>query len=370
MRNIWKAWLLLALPLVLLMAPPVLADDGSSNIVLGQDFVLEAGERLSEDLVILGGRARLEKGSLVDGNVTVIGGDVYLNGVVRGDAVILGGTGSLDADAVIDGDLVALGQVRRHPESRVCGNVIEGAGKGEPFRYLPKLFNGRPGLPTAAPTATEAEHPSVTWLVGLLRRLTVASLMLLVGAILITALPINMERMGRVMVGSWGLCLGVGTLTIVLAVVLLPLLVIICVGIPVAIVLLLALVLASVTGWASAGCVLGHKLFDVLHVEKQTDLVKTVTGTSVILLLSMVSGLGPLIAFLVTAWGVGAVVLTRFGRMSYPQPDPFAKTGPAGATAPSTIEGAPASPATPARPSDTKPLDPSTILGGDPKVGS
>jgi len=124
--------------------------------------------------------------------------------------------------------------------------------------------------------------------------------------------------MTDVMSGSALLSLGVGLLTILLSMVLLPLLVLICIGIPVAIVLALALMIAGLVGWVAAGKVIGQKVLQVLHAGGQTPLVEVLVGVFLISVLAQVECAGPILSIALLGWGLGAVVLTRFGTVAYP----------------------------------------------------
>jgi len=310
--------LLLAILLFVLTPVCVCADGGGTAAVFGQDFFLEEGERLDDDLVVIAGRAHLQQDSILDGDVVIVGGEVEIEGTVTGDVAVLGGSLELGASSVIEGDVVAFGRIRRHPEAEIHGNMIEGEKIGTSFKYLPTIINGASGTVQHPLPPTASRTDGLGWGIRLLRALGTIVALLIVAALAVVLLPDTVDRMTDVMSGSALLSLGVGLLTILLSMVLLPLLVLICIGIPVAIVLALALMIAGLVGWVAAGKVIGQKVLQVLHAGGQTPLVEVLVGVFLISVLAQVECAGPILSIALLGWGLGAVVLTRFGTVAYP----------------------------------------------------
>ncbi|NLG26610.1 MAG: hypothetical protein GX557_01780 [Chloroflexi bacterium] len=354
-HNRWLLSLVLALTVLLVGAWPVAAQGGSSNAVFNQDYVLAEGQTLNQDLLVVGGSVRLERNSVVRGNVAVTGGNAQLDGLVEGDVVVLGGDTELGPEALIRGDVVAFGQLRRSDTAQVLGSTVEGLAASQGFKYLPRLLQALPGV-----RSSEGEIEPVDMIDPGTRSLGSAGsvLLMLVAAVLAAALlPVNLVRTARTMRHSALLSIGVGLLTVLLAALLSVLLVVICIGIPVAIVLLLALALAYLFGWVSASWIVGHKLLAQLKI-KATLMGETVAGTAVIGLVGLIPCLGWLMSLVVSCWGIGAVVLTRFGAAEYPATLGSGVT-PAGSAVAGQPVVPPLAPLPPEEPKrETKPLDP------------
>lgn len=312
---------LLAALMLLLVAQPVLAQ-GSGHTVFGQEYTLPAGERLDGDLVVLGGVARLEAESVVEGNVTVMGGETVIEGVVRGDVVAVGGTLELGSGAVIDGDLVAFGNIRRHPSSSVRGDIVTGPDAARRFGGLAGMLDERATpQPRSAPDGRRAQEWS--WLGSLARQVLALATALAVAALAVMVLPGHLERITAAMTTAWLQSLGVGALTGAAALVLAPVLAITCIGLPAAFVLITALALSVLLGWTGAGQLVGARLARAANLRISAPLGETLLGVGVISLIAMAPCLGLLAALPVAAWGLGAVVLTRFGTRTYvPAPLP------------------------------------------------
>lgn len=309
-----------------LAAMPVVADGRGTKTILGQDFVLEPGDRLEDDLVIVRGHVRLRRGSVAEGDVLVMGGDLAVEGCVEGDVVVLGGSAQLASSAVIEGDLVVFGAVRKRPGAAVRGNTIEGLEATVRTGSLPGLFFDWPGFLMKSPFPLRPYlrvwpgTGTVSSLMGMVRSVAGVLIMLLVVAAIAAALPSNLHRLIDVMGINWLLSLVMGLLTILLAVILIPILAITCIGIPVAIVLLIALLLCIAMGWIAAAAAVGNRLRAWFNLRGLSPLLEALLGALCITLLARVPGAGPVSAVLLASWGVGAVVVTRFGHVPYPPP--------------------------------------------------
>lgn len=354
MRKSWIVTVALAVLVLLLGAGPVLAQTGNSNAIINQDYVLAEGQTLNQDLLLLGGSLRLERDSHVLGNVVVAGGEAWIDGRVDGDVVVLGGGTELASNAVVNGDLVVFGQLRRSEQAQVLGNTVEGLAASQGFKYLPRMLENLPGIGRLEEPADIIDRGSDGG--GFAGSLGGALLMVLLAVLVVALMPKPLERVTRTLRGSALLSIGVGLLTWVLGVMLIVLLTVICIGIPVALVLGLAIVLAQVLGWIAAGQVVGQRLLELLKV-KATLMGETVAGTFLLGLLSSIPCVGWLLGLAVSSWGVGAVVLTRFGALEYPGTG--ATTGARAADATVTVPLMPLPPQPPMGDAhETKPLDP------------
>jgi hypothetical protein len=306
---------LLAALASLLLAQPVLAD-GRGHTVFGQEYTLAEGERLSGDLVMLGGSARLLPDSVVDGNVTVIGGEVIIEGHVRGDVAAVGGTLELGAGAEVEGDMVSFGNVRRHPEAIVRGELVTGPDAAQRFDALARMFDGRVA-PPPRPTVPDRPADDLSWLGALARQVLTLGTALAAAALIAALFPAHLARVSQAMTSAWLQSAGVGVLTAVVAVVLAPVLAITCIGLPVSFVILISLAAAVLLGWAGAGQRVGARMARVANLRLTSMLAQTILGVALITLVAMLPCLGLLVGLAVAVWGLGAVALTRFGTRDY-----------------------------------------------------
>jgi hypothetical protein len=309
-------WLLFLCLLVWGVAMPVAADGSGTLSVVGRSHTLADGDTWNGDMAVIGGTAELERGSTLHGSISAVGGTVRIDGTVNGEVVGMGATIDLGEHALIQGDLVVLGTLRRHPDARVAGQVLQGADASQHLQALPGILGSGLGQLGAASTESPLSPSGPArragrWFGWILTLLVTAALAELV-------LPQNLERASSALIGSWVESLAAGLLTLFASALVIPLLVIICLGIPVAIILGIALVLAILLGWVAAGKVLGSRLLLALRIEVSTPMIDTLVGVALLSLVAAIPCLGSLLSLGISAWGVGAVALTRFGSRGYP----------------------------------------------------
>ncbi|MDI7277388.1 MAG: polymer-forming cytoskeletal protein [Anaerolineae bacterium] len=346
----WRV-LVLALVLLLVLTQPALAQGGEGGrVIFGQDFTLRGGDVLRGDLVVFGGDILLEPGSRVDGDVLALGGSVRAGGEIEGDVFALGGDMYLSASARVAGDVLTSGRLSQEPGAVVRGRVMEGR------RQSPELWSGRWWSPRFGSWPWWGFGPwwdvrsAVDWLARTLLALFCALGMAALGAVVVLLAPGPTRIAAEAFVAHPGESLGVGLLTLLAAVLVLPVLVLICIGIPVALVATLALVIGGVYGWIVAGLALGERLLGALR-QPRSPVVAVALGLLILAALLSIFCLGALVFVFVGAWGLGAVVLTRFGTMPYRQ-------GPAAPRAPAPPAIPPAPPQSPAEPPPGEPPAP------------
>jgi hypothetical protein len=305
---------LCALLLTLGLAPMTAMAQGAQGVVIREQRVLQDGERIHEDLVILGGTLRVGEGSQVLGDIVVIGGEADIAGLIQGDIVGFGGMVQLGPTAEITGDVLVLGTLRRHSDAQVHGHVIEGLAATARLegvrRHWPSRSTALQPRVTAFP---EVSLRAPRGVLPALRTLMVMLGLVLIAALVASVLPRNLARTSEAMLRAAPLSLGVGLLTLLLTAFLVPLLVIICIGIPVALALLLALVAAAALAWVAAGRLVGQALLRLFRAERDMIVLETVVGTLLITLIAQIPCIGFLLVLVMGSWGLGAVMLTRAG---------------------------------------------------------
>lgn len=290
------------------------------EVVFGGAFTLRSDETLNENLFVLGGNADLQVGSQVNGDVTLMGGNLQVAGRIEGNIMILGGNASLEETAVVTGDVSTVGgNLQRAPGAEIGGEVNSDLRRSFPF-VIPSV---RVGGESFGPFQL---FLNLVWF--LFRTFLWAALAVLV----IMFLPRQVERTARTAVAAPLISGGVGLLTGLVAPLLLVILAITILLIPVSLAGAFVLVLAWAFGLVALGYEVGKRLAAAL---RQAWAPAVEAGIGMFVLMFIVDGsntvfssagyivpgiacLSWILPFLVGIIGLGAVLLTRFGSAPYP----------------------------------------------------
>jgi len=287
------------------------------NVVnTGTPVTVEEDEVVEGDVVNIGGPITVR--GLVEGDVVAIGGNITVSGAVEGDAVSVGGNIFLEGDACICGDGVSVGgRVTLSPESEIRGERVQISVGG-----LDKLFPGAIGI---------AMNPflqrTLMAFAKVFRIIVLIILALLVAAIFTKQTEVAADAVKQ---QFWKMLL-VGFLGELIIVPLLILLAVIIIGIPLIPVAMILIAAAFVLGYVAVACVVGRITWERLSTELTSPIAAAVVGIVVIELVSLLGrlisiGPGPLVLLgtlvsivgFVIAWaawttGFGAAIMTRFG---------------------------------------------------------
>lgn len=315
-KRVWQIGLLSALILALL-APTALAQDiGGDRLVIGQSFVLKAGEELNGSLAVMGGSVTVQADSAVRGDITVLGGALTVAGTVEGNVAIFGGSATLQETAVVNGNVAAFGgSIRRDPGAIVTGDVFSSA--PGPLR-LPLLLPlpGIPDLPELVNPGRGIRGDGALGVLGaiLLWQLVTVGWALglaLLGAIAVSVAPRAMGRMASQAARDTFVSFAMGLLTLVVGVLASSLLLIACC---IGLLGWLALGIAWLVGWLAVGLWLGQRMLQALNVRNATAIGEVALGVAVITILARLPWcIGFLFGVVIGCVGLGAVVLARFG---------------------------------------------------------
>lgn len=311
--------------------------DGRGKVVVGGSYTLPSGQTLNGDLAVFGGNATVEAGALVEGSVSVFGGNVVVDGRVMRDAVAIGGTLRLGPTAVIEGDAATVGgTLDKHPDAIIHGNTVTGprigGDRGIDIPQFPPLPSWPRSLRTNAPWPGLGNFISNFFLSGL-SALFWASILAVLGVLMVMFIP---HPAGRVLNhASRNLLTSfvAGLLTLVISA---PVAVILAITIclsPLAVALIIIIGIALLYGWLVVGWLFGQKLLRALNARQTTPIAEVVVGVALLTLLTRLPGAIPCIGWafsfgmglIVGCTGLGAVILSRFGKQPGPtnlQPGP------------------------------------------------
>ena len=337
MKKLLWASLLVFTFLVFSAVPAFAAGPLDGRVVFGGSFTLEEGEVLDGDLVVFGGSVNLEEDSRIKGDVAVLGGNADVAGTVDGDLVVFGGSVDLASTAVVDGELVAIGgSIDRAEGAIVRGNLVEGLTIGKDLRF-----------PTFAKVWTNGyRYRWDNWLLRFFFRafkaLAIVVLVTVIGALVVIFMPQSVERVSQAVLVAPAHSWLVGFLTAILAVVIgATLIATLCLS-PFGGMLWLALLVAGVFGWTALGFIIGLKVLEQFNARDVTPVKGVIVGGATLSLITAALWivadccLGWPFVIVVGSFGLGAVVLTRFGTQEY-VPPPAVITPPAAPPPPVSV---------------------------------
>lgn len=306
------------------------------KVVFGGTYTLESGESLDGNLVIFGGAVTTEVDSTVNGDVVLIGGVAEIGGTINGNFVGIGGAVQLTSDAVVNGDLVTIGATLSRDEgARVNGQIVNGMGtpfyfdipdSGGPITEIPEIpevpeipeIPDVPAIPAvpSVPRVNVSFNPLLEILWFFFRTLMLALLAVLV--VIFFDKPTS--RVAKAAVEQPLITGGAGFLTAVLTPLALIALTLTIILIPVTILTILALIVAWLFGWIAVGLEVGRRIAKLFNGE-WAPAVSAGIGTFVLFLVlggfAFIPCIGWIPIFLVGLWGLGAVIMTRFGTQDY-----------------------------------------------------
>jgi hypothetical protein len=270
----------------------------------------------------------LESGSRIAGNIVVWNGNADANGVVEGNLVISNGQIQLGEDARVQGDVICSWNcdIKRATGARVDGDIVEGPSlRGFPFAgWAERGLRIQVPSPEAEPFWVSAPEQLLRWILRIVQSLVTILVIAAIGGVVALIWPKATAQVGRAAFESPGASLGVGFLTLVAAIALIIALAItICLS-PAAALVALLLGAAGLFGWAAIGARVGRRLLDALGASEVAPVWVAGLGTLVITLITVgltaafcLAPLGWLLIFIIGCFGLGAVVLTRFGTTAY-----------------------------------------------------
>jgi hypothetical protein len=325
MKKYTQYAIILILVLTVFWPSPAYAKDlFDDKVVFGGTYTLESGQSLDGNLVIFGGAVTTEADSTVNGDVVLIGGVAEIGGSVNGNFVGIGGAVQLTADAVVNGDLVTIGATLSRDEgARVNGQIVNGI--GAPFTFDIPESGPVPEMPEmpAVPNAPQAPGINVSFnpLLEILWFFFRTLMLALLAVLVVIFFEKPTARVAKAAVEQPLITGGAGFLTALLTPMALIALTLTIILIPVTILTILALIVAWLFGWIAIGLEVGRRIAKLINVE-WAPAVSAGVGTFLLFLVvgglsEMIFCVGLLPHLLIGFWGLGAVIMTRFGTQEY-----------------------------------------------------
>ena len=321
--RLWRSMAVALLLLAMMAVPAWAQSDSPGKLVIGNNYVLAAGQTLNGDLGVVGGSAIIEPGAAVNGDVMVVGGTFTVSGRINGDVGVFGGKVNLLDGAIISGDVVTYGgNVERSAQAVIQGQMTDADNMDGGPQVLPFGWNITPN--SMQPPQRSAGDWVLHTILSIIRALVLIVAMTALAALLGLVWPGGLQRMGNTLRVQPLTAFLVGMLTWIIGIGLIVVMSLTICLIPMALVLALVLLVAALLSWVVVGWLVGQKLLALLNVRHPNMLLEAAVGTfvlmSVYFLVSVVGCFAFVFGAIVASFGAGVLVLTRFGTQLYPLP--------------------------------------------------
>lgn len=282
-------------------------DKAPSRIVFGNNVHVGKDEVVG-DVVTFGGNVGVE-GEVV-GDIATFGGNVriYPSGTVLGEVVLLGGNITVDEGAEMPNVAPNPGEEELDIEFHEAEEEAELEGLALEERIEAKLKRFGETMERRMAVRSEQEGPIGSFFGSL----AVYLLVFFFGIVAMALMPDRFDALRRTLVREPARAGLAGLLSLLVSAVAGLVLIITIIGIPAALALGVGFSLAVYAGWVAVASVIGAAL--PVQGLRGKPLLQFASGVGVLFAISFVPVVGGLLS--AAAWfvGLGAVVMTRFGR--------------------------------------------------------
>ncbi|MBX7190704.1 MAG: polymer-forming cytoskeletal protein [Sandaracinaceae bacterium] len=272
----------------------------------------EPSPALADERVGFGQSVVVGTNEVVDA-ATSFGGDVSVDGEVRGDVTSFGGAIVLGPHAHVHGDVATMGgALARSPGAIIDGSIALFGGADSSGGWQPapgprwEGFSGHHGSHHRSHHDGGLAEGART----MFESLVAHGLLFLLALVLSGLFPERMTALHKAIIREPMRSGALGMGSYVAAIVLIIALTITVLGIPAAVVLAFGMPIATYVGLAACATVLGA----AIPSERLTDrpILRLAAGVGVLFIASLVPFVGPILVAITACIGVGALVRTRF----------------------------------------------------------
>ena len=273
-----------------------------SQFLTGDVYVLKNHEKINGNIAGIGTTLIIEDGAVVMGDISLIGGNLEVDGRVLGDVNVFAGTTTIDDSAIIIGSInQVLNQTTTSPKASISGEINT---------FIFPFSGGQIGKNVL--NILEWMKPGF-WVMLQLVRIT----LLILATLLATALFTNptfavISAIRKNPAVSWAV--GV-VISFAVPIISLVLIVTICLS-PIGLIALLVYLIGIIWSWTILSNIVGEQMTYWLDLDWSKEgtavLGAVLTGIS-ISLISLIPIGGLLLNSAILAFGLGGIILSRFG---------------------------------------------------------
>ncbi len=273
------------------------------QFLVGDVYILHKHQKIDGDIAGIGTTLIIEDGALVMGDITLIGSTLELEGRVAGELNIFAGSSGIRNTAIITGDVNQIFTAADiEPNALVTGAINT---------YVFPTVNGAP--------SGEEIVDVFSWLRPqriLLFKLAQVLAMMLVTLIVISLFTEPTLKVTHAIRCNLPAAWGAGLLSyIAVPIISIVFIITICLS-PVGLLVLIAFLLALLWGWVALAAIIGNQVKILLKLDWGVQ-ASAVLGAAIFgigtALISFIPCLGFFINMVIASFGLGGVLLSRFG---------------------------------------------------------
>jgi hypothetical protein len=270
---------------------------------MGDIYVLKEHEKIDGNIVGIGTTLVIEDGAAVMGDISLVGGQMDISGSVAGDINVFAGTTHIYKTAIVSGSINQIAhQINVDPGAHISGEI-------NTFAFPMQLNSENVG----------GFEETLSWLrpAGWIAFQLIKNLILIFITVLIIFLFKKPTlRVARCIKKQIAVSWGTGLLVMIAApIVSLVLTITICLS-PIGIILILAFLIANIWGWAGISFVIGDNIARWLKLDWPEE-TEAAAGAVLLglgsALLAFLPCIGFMISIMVSAVGLGGIVISNFG---------------------------------------------------------
>jgi hypothetical protein len=267
---------------------------------LGMNIQIDAVSRTRGNARLMGASIRID--GTFDGALSAIGSDVYLNGVIKGDARIVAQSISFGSDAVVEGILTYASKDDVTVPDRVA----------DPDRVRQEPYTASRVWDDVHESWKNGDMPTLPTFISVLEAFVISLLFFVIlGAIALTFAPKPVEHMRAAIAQIPGQVALLGILGLSVLFGMIPITALTIVGLPFVPIVLLSLLVAWVLGYALGAYAIARRVWDAFGGDAEPSLVVNLMALAsaivVIAILNFIPFVGWVANYTLVLLGVGAM---------------------------------------------------------------
>jgi len=277
-----------------------------SQFIVGDVYILKNHEKVEGNIAGIGTTLIIEDGATVMGDISLVASNLEINGRVTGDINVFAGTSALNENAIITGNINQIfNQLKVAPDAVISGKINT---------YVFPLSEEK-NVGEGVVNLMEWLQPTHWIILQSSRALALIMVTLLIVALFKKPTFLVMEAIRKNIAVSWG----AGILSMFfIPIIALVLVISICLS-PIGLIILIILIICIIWGWASLSFIIGERLAHWLKLNWSDEAVAVIGAVMAGIFLSLfalIPCVGFLINTMITAVGLGGILLSRFGTFS------------------------------------------------------